>query len=158
MNFDPLYFFRLRDQDIAARFLWYHGLAKTKALTGGPFERSIERKGSRIALEIHDASLLNRYVVDLDRGGNLVTYFADERSKIVTGTEEWTYEYEQVEGVWVPKLITLTMKSPDGPTQKTTVSRWLKNEVNGVIAPETFTVEAVGIKQGERVQVRSDKP
>ena len=151
-NFDPMYFYRFGDEDIAERFLWYHGFAKTTELDHDSFERSVERNGSLVTLEIRYPSGLNRYVVDLDRGGNLVTYFADEHSKVVVGTEEHTYEYEQVEGVWVPKLITLVAMSEDGPTRKTTVSRWLKNEVNGAIAPDKFTVEAVRIRPGELVQ------
>jgi len=148
-KFDPIYFYRLRQMDIVERFLFYYEAAKTDADMNHVF---VERNGSLITLELRRPSAVNRYVVSLDHGCHIVRYLADERSKVVTATEEWTYEYARVGGVWVPKLITLEMASPDGPARKTTRTRWLTNEVNGATSPEEFSVQSLGTRVGERVQ------
>lgn len=97
-RFDPMYFFRHGSTDVAERLLFYHDRAKNEDLD----YVFVDRKGSRVTLELREPTAVNRYVVDLDCGANLVLYFASEHSEMVVGAEEWKFEYERVEGVWVP--------------------------------------------------------
>jgi len=146
-KFDPLYFYRHRDEEIAERFLFFHKLAKTEDLT----TVFVERQGSLVILELRHPGLLNRYEADLNCGGNLVRYFADEDTSVNAGTEEHRYEYEQVEGVWVPKLITESMATPKRGSKTSRVTRFSNKKANAPASSEAFSLQAVGAEPGELV-------
>ena len=92
------------------------------------------------------------YAFDLSKGGNLVDYVVHTNRY----HSHFSYEYSEVDGVFVPVDVTYERNNigPQGPgeLQFRRQTRLTEVSVNQPMSPDLFTVEALGVKEGDVVQ------
>ncbi len=158
--FSPMYFTGYRGDNLAD---WFDHVA-------GWFEKldpaelkgwDVSQKGDLFILSFVSPTLLNCYTADLSKGGNLVSYEAEEREdSVVVSKGHWVWKYEQLDGVWLPANLTISKFefARAGGDQKagTELSRsvrtitWTTNEINVPMENE-FMLEAIGLVKGDLI-------
>ena len=84
----------------------------------------------------------NRYVVDLNKGGN---YLLNEG-----GGRKWSAEYQHISGVWIPKKIVDLSQQPDGRFIRT-AKIWTNQKINEPIPDDIFSIKTLGVRRGDTV-------
>ncbi|MBA3314857.1 MAG: hypothetical protein H0T47_16420 [Planctomycetaceae bacterium] len=144
-DFDPLHYFGTNGQLVSDRLS--HLLSNIESLPANSF--AVDRAGSRVTclLTSNKGRNIERYEIDLQRGGNLVYMNgADERVK-----EECRLEFEEQGGVWVPRMFHFSNANLRTGVRMNRTAQWTVNAVNEELGPEMFSLAALGASAGDRV-------
>jgi len=147
-RFDPKWYLTIRGRDVHELLMSYYSNADHPDLTA-----SVRRKGDIITLECPLKGSVTRYEFDLSQGCNLVSFAQNLPQR---HREDWTFRYEQVSGVFVPRDVQVdSISFPDGDTETRRHSSrrvsFLKNTVNEPIPTSQFELERLGLKEGDIV-------
>ncbi len=156
-DFDPMYWLTFGNTGVARHFKTHYKWAK-EGQEFGP--ASVGRTGNLVKFEVHanDAmkerfggDVVNEWIVDLSKGGNLLVYDSggDQAGVIVPGVR-WTYEHENVGGIWVPKRVAVETTSAGRTTRRGV--EWVENVINEPIPEEEFSLVKLGARRGDRVR------
>lgn len=136
--------------DLAERLMYYYRRASSFKSTSV----KVSREGNVVTLEVQGEVALNHHEFDLSKGGNIVKYYGESDG----GTElrEWTYE--QKDGVWVLQTFSKDLKWNEpqpshlgGFTNEIGKVTFADNTVNRPMPASEFSLEALGVKVGDRV-------
>jgi len=145
---DPRYFLTYTGGiTIHRRLMLLYNHANDKTEVG----RSVKREGDLVILQFSpDETKMSREVYDLSAGGNMVEYY----SKTPTVEITKNYTYEEKSGVWILKSFKKKNINhrKDGEVSKwTRTINWTNSVVNVPFEEDEFTVEKLGLKQGDRI-------
>ena len=145
LDFDPTYFLKDDGRDIAQVLTALYEGAKDHDVG----EWYVDRVDNLVSLETRADGIVNRYVFDVSKGGNMVSYYAKG-----SGEEKCACGYQEHQGVWLLKSFDRSyVYQQDGKTM--TVARtiqWQENAVNRPLEPNEFSIDAMGIKPGDYIQ------
>lgn len=141
----PLYWFTWRGKTVSEVFRTYADWAKE----GEQLPHvSVERSGQLVSLRIGRGGAFNQYTVNLEKGATLVRFEADDGG---SGTHEiWNYDYELVNGVWLPVSVELKVDQRDGRINKRSL-QWIRSIVNEPIDDEEYSLVKLGLRRGDGV-------
>jgi hypothetical protein len=145
-TFDPYWYLTNKGMDMCDRLLFFYDEVDNPNLT--PIK--IWQTASLVFVETRSVERTTTYTLDHAKGGNLIKY----ENISPTGIERTTWEYEEKDGVWVPKEFLLTHSVDDdsyGFGDRRHKVTFTKNIVNVPIDPSEFTLESLGLKPGERI-------
>ena len=160
---DPMkYLTHTRDfnEDISAMLTGYYEDAGTDEASSA----KVYREGDLVIVEQSSDTDKTRTVFDLSKGGNAVEtrheYIGvrqEERKWIAVTEEKWTYE--ETGGVWLASTYSSIRSNPkhltkDGIVKFATTTKreeFSDNILNTLIDPEEFSLESLGVKEGDRV-------
>jgi hypothetical protein len=148
-DFDPLSFFGAHGQDVAERFRYFYEYSGNPALTW-----KTTRDHDRLTVESDVGVSVNRYVVDLAQGANLVEWYLldrDATGKEPQGETKMTWEHEQVAGVWVPKKVVYYDEDRRRGTRSDRTIDWRDQRVNEPLPADTFSLATLGVRPGDQV-------
>jgi hypothetical protein len=148
-DFDPMYFFQCVRKDLP---LWLD--AQCKSLADPEIAKKaryeIRRYGERVVLFCPFGGGFNRFVFDCSSGCTVADYEA-VGSDVKT---RWTFAYEKLGGVFVPK----TAKYRNVATRRDKTQSFFERDtafqnqsVNQPIADSAFTLESMGLRPGDIV-------
>ena len=158
--FSPMYYVGYRGDNVAD---WFDHVRR-EAETADAAELKgweVSRDGDRVILSFESPSLLNRYTADLSKGGNLISFEAEEREdSVVVSKGNWDWQYEQQDRIWLPTNLTFSTiefaragedieKGTEKSKRVRTIS-WKTTELNSSLVDE-FTLEAIGIEKGDDI-------
>lgn len=113
----------------------------------------VAQEGSRVIFEIKTDVLVNHYEFDLSQGCTLVRYFGSGMDV----TDEWTYEYEQQDGAFVPRRYVyknVNTKEPQRPRTRVRKTVFTRNVVNQPVPPSEFDIAKLGVQPGDAISDR----
>jgi len=143
--FDPMSYFKVRYDDLENWIKLWVTNADTDWLS-----LVIRREGDLVTITEANVSIPKasaRYVVDLSKGGNLVSLVARDPMR----EERWNNEFESRGGVWVPKTVRYENETLDGSDVSNRTLTWERSVVNEPVAADTFTLEAIGVVPGASI-------
>lgn len=163
--FDPIYYTRYRGKDLAKRFDWFRRGADRLPVDGN----RVFKEGDLVVLEHDTPEVLNRYTVNLSKGGSLVRYEAEERRESVPiSASMWTWIYEEKnEGLWLPKEMSYWREYFDTTagqnkneareenrfipyySSRRRIVRWISSQVNQPLGEEVFALKNLGLEEGD---------
>ena len=117
---------------------------------------SVKRDNNRVIFESKSGNqardqVINRYIFDLSKGGNLVAFYAE--SEYINGVA--SIDYEAHKGLWVPISHSFRQVNlPNNGQPGITILRDTKLntiKLNEELDPKIFTVENLGVKPGNWV-------
>ena len=117
-----------------------------------PGDANVSRSGDLVTLETANDKLIDKYVFDLSKGGTIVEWYNYNKTNNVVNTLKCTYENKS--GTWILKTHYKTNYDPkqeDIYTQ-TRLLKFNNSVVNVPFEDDEFTIEKMGIKNGEEVQ------
>jgi len=149
VDFDPLYCFTSMGEPLQQRFEGLYKLAKA----GGAQTWTASRQGNRVSFVSHaemsnGGKVVNHYVVDLGQGANVVAY----NSSDPFGTLNYSYTFAEVAGCWVPVHYEYQHNSTERSTTYHRLARWTENIVNEPTDEKLFSIESLGVRDGDRVK------
>jgi len=148
-SFEPAYFLTHEGQDFDKYWLFLCENAKQPAIVG-----SLVRKGDRLMLINERAKQGLRSVceINLAQGGNVERLETSLKRPELERTTAWTWTWEQVNGVWVPKEIrkdfVTTGEKPEEYHDRLT---WTENAVNTPLAEDEFSLVKLGVRRDDVV-------
>lgn len=138
--FDPMFWFTDYGQNLAKLFKFYYENSDTH-------DRRIRRDGSIVTVET-TGPILNRHIVDLSQGGNLIRYEGAGPNI----SETWTFSYEQRKGVWLPRKTTFENKNERSNETTIVKMEWTNQILNEELPQETFSLAALRARPGDLVK------
>lgn len=144
-DFDPTYYLTADGFELAKRLEWYYTKLQERSKLLGTI--SVTQEGTQIVFENGLQGIVQKYVVDLAQGGNLVAF--DTLSTDLDRT--FTYSYEQHDDVWVPKEVTFEYIHRKQNRHSQRIVTWVRNVVNEPISSKEFELAALGAQLGDRV-------
>lgn len=149
VDYDPLYCFTSMGEPLYDRFNGLYNLAKA----GGATSWTASRQGDIISFVSNvvmprGGKVLNRYDVDLSKGANVVKYDSSDPY----GTLWYTYDFANVSGSWVPVSYEYDHHSTEHSTKYHRVAKWTQNVVNEPSDANLFSIESLGVGDGDRVK------
>jgi hypothetical protein len=91
--------------------------------------------------------LVNERVFDLDRAANLIRY--EHHAPRIHRADGWNCEYQQVDGVWVPKRTESTTVVSDRGLVLQEKTDWKDQVLNGEVAKE-LSPTTLGARRGDQ--------
>ena len=157
-SFEPFWFLGYQGEVTAERFAYIHDNSQKLSNDGW----SVASDGDLVTLAFETPSLLNRYVVDLAKGGNLVSYRGEERlNGRVQLSDNWMWSFKEHDKTWLPVEMAIQREtygdetsSSGGPvpiTSRMRFIRWSKSQINSNDASE-LTPSAIGINDERQIQ------
>ena len=145
VDFHPMYYFRLVEDDIVERLMFYYENAENAALSDG----SINRNNNIVVFETKAGNSINRFTFDLSLGGNLISYYAEDPITKV----EYGFEYQSVKGAFIPKHFAYenTNNRHDPPRIYKREVEFLESALNEPIPRAEFEFEKLGIAPGDTI-------
>lgn len=153
MDFDPTFFFKANGNDVGEYFAHLADILTSDQPTDGI---SVVRDDSRVTLVCDSPVVLNKYTVDLGRGGGLVEYFGENRPPGGAPGDDkvsanWKIELSEHAGVWVPSRVTLRdTNGADRPSYFRELV-WTKSEVNDDLPASAFDLHTLGLADGDSI-------
>ena len=140
-SFDPMWFFTHDGHDTIEKLDVYSVL-----VANGRKDIAVRQEGQLVVLQEDFEEGKIRHVFDLARGGNQVEYLSEITTGLRAGTRRETWSYQKAGGAWVPVAWSSTRNGcPDGTVTFT------ESRVNEPIAPSEFTLEGLGVRNGDPV-------
>ena len=149
VDFDPLYCFTSLGEPLYERFDGLYALAQA----GGAKTWTASRQGDMISF-VSDAvmpnggKVMNRYDVDLSKGANVVAYSSSDPY----GTLSYKYQFAKVSNSWVPVSYEYNHNSTERSTSYQRSAKWTENVVNEPTDAGLFSIESLGVGDGDRVK------
>jgi hypothetical protein len=147
-DFDPLYYLTDYGMNLAERFQYFY------EYSGSPsFNWKTEHRGNRVIVQSEVAVSINRYVVDLSRGATLAESYQLTRDDSGNEVQEskFTFECENVAGVWVPKRVTFYNEDRIRETRLDRTIDYQTQHVNGPLSDDAFSLAALGVRPGDEI-------
>ena len=148
-DFDPMYY--LTDH---GELLWqrFDTLYK-RSLQGKAKGWRVSRSGVVVSLDKtvdvpEYGIVVNKYQVDLAKGANLISFESSDPSV----TESHTLDYEEVEGVWVPKHLDYLNKNSNSGKVYRREAAWEESVVNDASDESLFSLASLGALNGDLVR------
>jgi len=135
--------------DLSERLMFFYRDLTNPALS----DATIARTGDIVTfvLTTRENDLMNQFVFDLAKGGNIVKYYTEFKKN--RELREWTYE--QLDGIWITKTFAFEHLQPDDRYTKQTMKvTFAENKLNESISPSEFSVQKLGIQVGDPVTDR----
>jgi hypothetical protein len=150
-DFDPMVFLRspvgTHAQPIVDMLDYYYKHGEIPDV-----DMEVTRKDDKVALQLVDSSIVRIYEFDLSQGCTLISYRGSDPEVTVT----WKYEYEEIDGAFVPKRITYgnENRTGDKPTKRVRDVYFLQNTVNRPVPESEFAFERLGVQSGDLISDR----
>ena len=143
-DFDPTYYLSYGGDDLHD-YLMHQASLWEKGFGNG---RKMKRSGETATYEQRLGVHCWHMVFDLSKGCNPVSL----RCTNPSDKSLWTYEYEHLNGAFVPRVVKWAFRGPQKTIDKKIV---FDNElVNGRLDEDEFAPHALGIRSGDEVQDR----
>jgi len=146
LDFDPRDFLKDHGEPLYDRLMFLYRNASSPGLV----DWRVSQSGSLVTVEARfdSGNSVNRYVFDVARGANLVSYYSR-----VTGEEKREYDYENKGGIWVLKAAKWShvYKQDNVNVSDTQEVEFSKNVVNEPLAPDEFALVKLGVRPGDWV-------
>lgn len=149
VDFDPLYCFTSLGEPLADRFEGLYRLAQAGGATTWTASRQAD-----IATFVSNAEMsnggkvMNRYDVDLSQGANVIAYDSADPF----GTLNYKYTFINVAGCWVPDRFEYHHVSTERNTTYRRTAEWTEHVVNEPSDASVFSLESLGVGDGDRVK------
>jgi hypothetical protein len=140
--FDPMYYFKVRDDELKEKIENWLNHADSEWLT-----LLIEREGDRVTVDQGNVNIpfaTARYVFDLSQGGNMTSLVGRDDVR----EERWSTDWEERAGVWLPKRSSYENEKHEGDEVSRKTVSWQRSVLNEPIAEETFTLDTMGVVPG----------
>lgn len=141
VEFDPRDYLTADGEEVWAKMIFYHEHAASPMLDG-----AIRREGRAVVLESRLRESETRSRFDLSQGCNLTELF----QKCPTYESLWTYEYEQIGGVFVPRRVTWRRTDYGRERVERTIA-FAQNVVNEDVDESEFSLAAMGLNPGDLI-------
>ncbi len=152
--FDPRFAYTYPDEDLAKHFLWIADHADNPESS----VYVVTRLDDVVTVRIDINGIFNEWVVDLAKGATLVSYRAADK----WGDNSFECTTKCIDGVWIPSEWKYTnrgrwraesnVRVPSKEVRLLTRTvRWVENNVNQSIAPDQFSIDRLGINDGDLV-------
>jgi len=144
--FDPFSYFSPSPINYQNR---YESLKESTGREGGGLRR-LTRNADLIIYETVLGDNVNIYTFDVSQGCNLVKLYGEGPS---SAPYEWSCQYEEIEGIWLPKRITIEQGPRDdrGASPLTDIIVFTHDLLNAPIAESHFSLESLGIAPGTAI-------
>ncbi len=143
--FDPMYYFKVRDEDLNKRLdVW------TTHADSDWLSLDIQREGDRVTINEANVNIPTasaQFVFDLSQGGNLTSLVTRDEQR----RECWTNEFEHRSGVWVPAKTVYENVTHDGKDASIRTTTWIESIVNEDLPSDTFTLDIMGVLAGASI-------
>ena len=160
-DFNPMFYF----DDNAGRIDKFFASIADNAENPKLSDWVVSQTGNLVTLRVEAENVYNEYVVDMAAGATLSRYRAGDTD----GDEAYDWQYESKDGVWIPitwKCVKHERWRSENnrrvPTKEvrtiTRIVRWEVSRLNEPIADEEFSIDKLGIKDGEWVTDRINRP
>jgi hypothetical protein len=144
-DFDPLWYFRLNGDDVYERLMFFHKNAELKSME----DVAVSRERNLVTLTLgKPEKAINKYVFDLDQGGNPIEVSGSGRAVSATDARSFV----KVGTIWVPKTATARNTNIKVGRLFERKMSWLENVVNEPIPEEVFLPEKIGLRTRDLVQ------
>ncbi len=141
-DFNPLYYLDTSRGDVARDLSGYIGMANQPGLS----RIKVIREGDSVTIDMSMSNITQRYTVSLSQGCNPVSYETIEP----TWTWKYRWTYESVDGVWLPKTWTETVRQKGVRNEDRKVA-FVENRVNQPVDPAAFSLPQLGLEKGDTV-------
>lgn len=149
--FEPFWFLGYGGEVTADRFAYFHDNSKKLSSDGW----SVVSDGDLVVLAFESPHLHIRYVVDLAKGGNLVSCRCEERlNGKLKSSDNWMWSFKEHDKIWLPVEMTIQWEmygdetsSSGGPipiSSRVRFIRWSESKINSGDASE-LTLSAISI-------------
>jgi len=159
--FSPVKYLGVHGANLAERFTFFLENADNPQMSNW----HVTRKDNIVEV-VKTGDVEYRYTVDLDQGGNILRFAMS--GKFSDTIFEW--EYQEVDGVWMPSFYKnedrRRFKMVDGKrvfakkelAARVSTVRWFESRINVALPDSDFTLEKLGVKNGDRIHdQRTDK-
>jgi len=146
-DFHPMFYFGIVDRDMCKRL---DQLYREGDLPGDMEPIRVDRDGDLVTCQLRDEEPINRYVFNLAQGCNLVSWY----SKASIVTERWDFEYEEINGVFVPKSAKWHNEQRVEGHEPKILKRVVDFEgsvVNEPIPVSEFSLDKLGVEPGDTI-------
>ncbi len=151
-EFHPMYFFESIEGDWYERLMFYYEKANDPNISDG----KVWRKANIVFFETLSSkttpAITAYYEFDLSKGCCITKYVRKRKSADSIGREAWDYDYEEVDGVFVPKNITFSQVNSDGSKKTTRIVQFIQNITNKPIEAEEFSLAKLRLMPGDIVE------
>gem|GEM_PF-4432507 len=141
-EFNPMYCFRCVEANMSRLLMFYHNPANEFK---DPVR--VERKANTVVLEVSGPGVVNRYEFDLSKGCNLAKY-----TEISNVTAIWSFAYEQLDDVFVPKKLTHDYTDPALSRHLVSNITFTESILNEPVDPNEFVLDKLRLLPGDYVQ------
>lgn len=148
-DFSPLYFFTDHGQALDDRLKYFY---ENSGRPGWHWKTS--RAGDRLTIESVIPNSVNRTVVNLATGGNLVESYQLTKSpdgKVIQQESKMVIEHKKIAEIWVPSRVTYYNDDKPHDTRAERTIEWQDQAVNEPLPADAFTLAAVGARPGDEV-------
>jgi len=149
-EFNPMFYFQSIDRDWYKRLMFYYEKANSPTISN----IKVWKKGNIVFFETvsKSAPIFVHHEFDLSKGCCITKYILNFDPNYSKGQQEWNFDYEEVNGAFVPKEATNIHVNPDGFTKITRVIQFVQNVTNRPIEAEEFSLAKLRLIPGDMVQ------
>ena len=146
-DFNPLEQTTYFGEDIAKRFRVFYEPGR-QGKEKEPDWVTIGREGDLVTLKLEKYGLMERYAVDLEKGGCLVAY--DHSEGAGKPTVKWRSDLQCVAGVWIPARTNCEETRSSGMRVVKRLE-WVENAINEPIPDDEYSLVKLGVHEGDEV-------
>lgn len=151
VTFEPHYYFTENGTSVDEHVLLLHDNFTNEKLHGEVIQ---EGDVIKVIQTARDIQVTNEMWFDLTQGGNLVKYESSETNGADTGRWTTSYEWKQVDKVWMPNRVIYDRDSKKGERieKSITTVKWIEHRINMPLPPNEFELEILGLSPGDRIR------
>ena len=149
-GFDPVHILEQEIYpDLCGQLRFYAKIGDSKTLSPG----TVVRQGDLVTLETtHEMEMgthVEKFVFDLSKDGSLLEYY-----NYTPGNNKtlWTLTYEDVNGIFIPKTVSLSDSQPKSSTISQHHAVLTNRAVNKPIGREEFSLHVLGLMVGDQIK------
>lgn len=148
-DFNPLDFLQTFRGNVAKDLTPYTGWADKSRMA----IFKIIREGDNVTIDIGNDQSYNRYTLSLSQSCNPISCEDREPGR----ASQWKWTYEKIDGVWLPKTWSETVRNKDEQDEDQKVT-FVENLLNQPVEASAFSLPSLGVKPGNKVQDRRVQP
>lgn len=152
-EFHPMFYFQSTDENWYKALMFYYKKANSPTISNG----RVWKKGNIIYFEKvskRTPVIITYHEFDLLKGCCITKYSRryDPKAHYSMAQVTWNLDYEEVDGVFVPKDVTWSTVNSDGSEKTTRVVQFVQNVTNRLIEAEEFSLAKLRLIPGDIVQ------
>lgn len=149
-EFHPMFYFQMIDLDWYKALTFYYEKANSPTISNG----RVWREANIVFFETvsKSAPIFVHHEFDLSKGCCIKKYVNKYDPNHSMFQHTWNLDYEEVDGVFVPKDVTFSHVNSDGSKKITRVVQFTQNVMNKPIEAEEFSLAKLRLIPGDRVQ------